>query len=62
MAGIVFSDLSTLFRQIYDAYSKILDIMSVAKEEIIIIDGYADKSVLDMIRNTKVKVLLIIKN
>ena len=48
--------------QIYDAYSKILDILSVAKEEIIIIDGYADKSVLDMIRNTKVKVILIIKN
>ena len=48
--------------QIYDAYSKILDIISEAKEEIIIIDGYADKSVLDMIRNTKVKVILIIKN
>ena len=48
--------------QIYDAYSKILDILSEAKEEIIIIDGYADKSVLDMIRNTKVKVILIIKN
>ena len=48
--------------QIYDAYSKILDILSVAKEEIIIIDGYADKSVLDMIRNTEVKVILIIKN
>ena len=48
--------------QIYDAYSKILDILSEAKEEIIIIDGYADKSVLDMIRNTEVKVILIIKN
>ena len=48
--------------QIYDAYSKILDIINEAKEEIIIIDGYADKSVLDMIRNTKVKVILIIKN
>ena len=48
--------------QIYDAYSKILDIISEAKEEIIIIDGYADKSVLDMIRNTKVKVIFIIKN
>ncbi len=34
--------------QIYDAYSKLLDIMSEAKEEIIIIDGYADKSVLSM--------------
>ncbi len=48
--------------QIYDAYSKILDILSEAKEEIIIIDGYTDKSVLDMIRNTEVKVILIIKN
>ena len=48
--------------QIYDAYSKILDILSEAKEEIIIIDGYADRSVLDMIRNTKVKVILVIKN
>ena len=48
--------------QIYDAYSKILDIINEAKEEIIILDGYADKSVLDMIRNTKVKVILIIKN
>ena len=45
--------------QIYDAYSKILDILSEAKEEIIIIDGYADKSVLDMIRNTEVKVIII---
>ena len=48
--------------RIYDAYSKILDIMSEAKEEITIIDGYADKRVLDMIRNSKVKVNLIIKN
>ncbi len=48
--------------QIYDAYSKILDILSEAEEEIIILDGYADKSVLDMIRNTKVKVILIVKN
>ena len=31
--------------QIYDAYSKILDIMSRAKKEIVIIDNYADKLV-----------------
>lgn len=47
--------------QIYDAYSKILDIMSNAKEEIIIIDNYADKIVLDMISRMKVKVTLITK-
>ena len=45
--------------QIYDAYSKILEIMSKAKEEIIIIDNYADKIVLDMISRMKVKVILI---
>ena len=45
--------------QIYDAYSKILDIMSKSKKEIIIIDNYADKTVLDMISRMKVKVILI---
>lgn len=48
--------------QIYDAYSKLIDIMSVAEEELVIIDAYADKSVLDMIRNINVPVLLITKN
>lgn len=47
--------------QIFDAYSKIVDIMSEAKEELIIIDGYADKTVLDMIKNLKCNVILITK-
>jgi len=47
--------------QIYDAYSKILDILNEAKQELIIIDGYADKSVLDLIKNLKVEVTLIVK-
>ena len=47
--------------QIYDAYSKLLDLMVEAKFELIIIDNYADKSVLDMIRRLNVKVLLITK-
>ena len=46
--------------QIYDAYSKIIDILSKAKEELIIIDAYADKKTLDIIKNLKVKVILII--
>lgn len=48
--------------QIYDAYSKIIDIFKLANKEIIIIDGYADKIVLDMIRRIKVKVILIMNN
>lgn len=48
--------------QIYDAYSKIIDIMNSSKKEIIIIDRYADKIVLDMISKLKVKVTLVVKN
>lgn len=48
--------------QIYDAYSKIKDILTQAKNEIIIIDAYADKTVLDLIRYLKTKVILIVKN
>ena len=47
--------------QIYDAYSKIIEIFKEAKEELIIIDRYADKQVLDMIKDLKVNVLLITK-
>ena len=42
------------YGQIYDAYSKLLDLMIEAKEELIIIDNYADKTVLDMVRRLKV--------
>ena len=47
--------------QIYDSYSKILDILKEAKKELIIIDNYADKSMLDMIRNIKVNATIICK-
>ena len=47
--------------QIYDAYSKLLDLMIDAKQELIIIDNYADKTVLDMVRRLKVDVILITK-
>ena len=47
--------------QIYDAYSKIKDIFYLANKELIIIDSYADKTVLDMIKDLNVKVLLITK-
>ena len=47
--------------QIYDAYSKILDIFKEAKEKLIIIDGYADKTLLDIIKRLEVKVTMITK-
>ena len=47
--------------QIYDAYSLLIDIFKEAKKEIIIIDNYADKSILDMITNLNVKVIIVIK-
>ena len=47
--------------QIYDAYSKIKDILKEAKKDIIIIDAYADKTVLDIIKDINVNVTLIVK-
>ena len=47
--------------QIYDAYSKIKDILNEAKEDLVIIDGYVDKSILDMIKDVKDTVRIITK-
>ena len=47
--------------QIYDAYSKVVDIFKSAKKELIIIDGYADKTVLDLIKKLSIKITLIVK-
>ena len=46
--------------QVYDAYSRILDILVPAKKELISIDSYADKYVLDMISKVKVPVILVL--
>ena len=47
--------------QIYDSYSKILDIFSKTKKELIIIDSYADKVILDIISRLKINVIIITK-
>ena len=47
--------------QIYDACSKIKDILNEAKKDIIIIDAYSDKTVLDIIKDLNVNVTLIVK-
>ena len=47
--------------QIYDAYSKIIDIFKTTKNELIVIDSYSDKTFLDMIKDLKCNVILITK-
>ena len=45
--------------QIYDAYSKILDIFNDAKNKLIIIDAYSDKNTLDIIKKLNIDVVII---
>lgn len=47
--------------QIYDAYSKISEIFSNAKKNLIIIDAYADTTILDMIKKLSANVIVITK-
>ena len=47
--------------KLYDAYSFIIDILNKANNEIIIIDNYADKLVLDIIKNIDKNIILITK-
>ena len=45
--------------QVYDAHSKIIDILNTAKDEIIIIDSYADKKLLDIIKYINKNIIII---
>ena len=47
--------------QIYDAYYKILEIFKDANKELIIIDSYADNTLLDIIKRLKISVIIITK-
>ncbi len=44
----------------YDAYSSLTDIITDAKNELIIIDTYADKNLLDLIKETPFHIITII--
>ena len=48
--------------KIYDAYSLMLDIFKEAKDEIIIIDNYVNKELLDILRTIDKKVTIMSKN
>ena len=56
--------INTIFYngQIYDAYSKILDIFKLAINSLIIIDSYADNKVLDMFSKLNCNIILITKD
>jgi len=45
--------------QIYDAYSLLMDILSVAKKEIIIIDNFAGKELLDILKEISIPITII---
>lgn len=47
--------------QIYDAYSKIYDIFKTASKELIIIDAYADNTILDIIKRLNIEIIVITK-
>lgn len=48
--------------KVYDAFSLLLDILKEAKSDIIIIDNYIDKSLLDVISKINKKVKIFTKN
>ena len=48
--------------QIYDAYSKIQEIFKEAKSKLVIIDSYADNTILDIIKRLNIKVIIITKS
>lgn len=48
--------------QIYDAYSLLLDILKSSKKEIIIIDNYAGKELLDILKEIDVNIIIYSAN
>ena len=56
--------INTIFYegQIYDEYSLLIDILSKAKEEVIIIDNYAGKELLDIIKDISIDTKIVSSN
>lgn len=58
------SKINSLFYegQIYDAYSLLLEILNKSKDSIIIIDNYAGKELLDILKNINKNIIIVSKN
>ena len=56
--------INTIFYegQIYDAYSLLMDILNTSKQEIIIIDNYASKELLDILKKIKTTIKIVSSN
>lgn len=48
--------------ELYDAYSLLLDILNKASNEIIIIDNYAGRELLDLLKTIDKKIIIVSKN
>ena len=48
--------------QIFDAYYKIQEIFKMANKKLIVIDGYADNTILDIIKKLNIEVIIITKS
>lgn len=48
--------------ELYDAYSLLLDILNSSKEEIILIDNYIGKEMLDVLKEINKKIIIVSKN
>ena len=48
--------------EFYDAYSVLMDIFNEAKEEIILVDNYAGKELLDILKSINKKVIIVSSN
>ena len=57
-------DINKIFfeGEIYDAYSLLMDILNKSYEEIIIIDNYAGKELLDILKNINKKITIVSSN
>ena len=56
--------INTIFYegQIYDAYSLLIDILSTANKEIMIIDNYAGKELLDILKEININIKIVSSN
>ena len=56
--------INTIFYegQIYDAYSLLIDILSIAKKEIMIIGNYAGKELLDILKEININIKIVSSN
>ena len=59
---VIINEFAFFKGDFYDPYSLVLNITEEAKKEIIIVDNYAGKELLDMLKNVSKKIIIISQN